>query len=363
MSHPLYSTFALGDLSLPNRMVLAPMTRNRASGDGVPSGLMVEHYRQRASAGLIIAESAPVSAQGVGYPHTPGLFTSAQVAGWLRVVNAVHSAGGRIFAQLQHCGRISHPSHQANGARPVGPSAIRPRGHAVTATGFQSFETPRMLETQEISDVVEQFRQGAVHAREAGFDGVEVHGANGYLIDQFLRDGSNRRDDAYGGSIDKRLRFLQEVLDAVTSVFPAARVGLRLTPENSFNDMSDSDPQGHFERTVAAVAGRGLAYLHLLEGDMTGAVRDIDYRRLRGLFGGPYIANNGSDKARAEAAITEGVADLIAFGTAFLANPDLVRRYRDGLLLNKVDPSTFYGGDATGYTDYPFASMDLAPAA
>lgn len=363
MQHELYSTFTLADLPLPNRMVMAPMTRNRASEDGVPSAIMVEHYRQRATAGLIISESAPVSQQAVGYPHTPGLFTSAQAAGWLRLVNAVHSSDGRIFAQLQHCGRISHPSHQEDGAAPVGPSAILPQGHAVTLDGFQSFVAPRALETSEIAGVVDQFRQAALHARDAGFDGVEVHGANGYLIDQFLRDGSNRRDDAYGGGIGGRMRFLEEILDAVTDVFPASRIGLRLTPENSFNDMSDSDPQRHFEHIASAIAERGLAYLHVLEGDMTGSPKTVDYNRLRSLFGGVYIANNGYDKARAEAAIAKGTADLVAFGVAFLSNPDLVRRYRDGLPLNKADQSTFYGGDATGYTDYPFASTALIAAA
>ncbi len=363
MQQDLYSAFALGDLSLPNRMVMAPMTRNRASRDGVATAIMAEHYRQRATAGLIISESSPVSAEAVGYPHTPGLFTEEQSLGWRGVVEAVHGEGGRIFAQLQHCGRISHPSHQAGRVLPVAPSAIRPEGKAVTAAGFEDFVTPRALEESEVTDAAQQFRKAAEHARAAGFDGVEIHGANGYLIDQFLRDGSNKRSDAYGGTLEKRMRFLEEVLDGVTSVFPASRVGLRLTPENSFNDMSDSNPQVHFEVIVSALADRGLAYLHMLEGDMTGAPKQVDYRRLRDLFGGAYIANKGYDRASGEAAIASGAADLVAFGVPFLANPDLVQRYREGLALNEADQATFYGGDARGYTDYPFADSAMTSAA
>lgn len=359
MQNDLFSPFDLGDTTLSNRMVMAPMTRNRASDSGVPTAMMVEYYRQRASAGLIISESSPVSPEAVGYPHTPGLYSPEQTTGWLRLVNAVHSSGSRIFAQLQHCGRISHPSHQPGESAPLAPSEITPKGHAVTRKGFQDYVRPRALTIPEIAETVEAFRLAAVNAREAGFDGVEVHGANGYLIDQFLRDGTNRRKDAYGGSIEKRLRFLQEVLEAVTTVFPASRVGLRLTPENSFNDMSDSDPQRHFEYIVGALAGRGLAYLHVLEGDMTGAAPTVDYRKLRDVFGGVYIANNGYDKARAEQAIAAGAADLVAFGTPFLANPDLVTRYRLGLPLNRLDQTTFYGGDETGYTDYPNVSEAL----
>lgn len=363
MNHDLFSPVSFGDLTLANRMVMAPMTRNRASSDGVPTPLMIEHYRQRATAGLIISESAPVSAQGVGYPHTPGLFTTEQSAGWLRLVNAVHAEGGRIFAQLQHCGRISHPSHQIDDALPVAPSAIQPKGHAVTSSGFLDFFMPRALETSDIRDIVAQFKSAAEFAKAAGFDGVEVHGANGYLIDQFLRDGTNKRTDDYGGGIEKRMRFLDEVLDAVFDVFPATRVGLRLTPENSFNDMSDSAPQSHFEHIVSAIASRGLAYLHVLEGDMTGAPKQVNYRKLKDLFKGTYIGNNGYSKERAQTALAAGDVDLVAFGIPFLANPDLVRRYRENLSLNTIDSTTFYGGDATGYTDYPVAAEGLKPAA
>ncbi len=369
MNPDLFSPGHIGDLNLANRMVMAPLSRSRATPEGVPTAIMVEHYQQRASAGLIITESAPVSNQGVGYPCTPGLFTPEQTSGWLRVVNAVHSEGGRIFAQLQHCGRISHPSHQLDGALPVAPSAIQPTGMAFTMEGYKPFETPHALEVDEIRDVVEQYRLAAENCMIAGFDGVEVHGGNGYLIDQFLKDGTNQRDDQYGGTVENRMRLLGEILDAVTTVYPAGRVGLRLSPENSFNGMSDSNPQGHFEAIISAISGRGLGYLHVLEtsmdlgGHVEGAPRNVDYTKLRKLFSGTYIANNGYTKDRAEQAISDGHADLVSFGAAFLANPDLVQRYKLDLPLNKIDKSTFYGGDATGYTDYPKISKALAAAA
>ena len=247
MSADLFAPFTLGDLTLANRMVMAPLTRNRADANGIATPMMETYYQQRASAGLIVTKSVPVSEQAVGYPLTPGIYTDAQAAAWLRVTDAVHSAGGRIFAQLQHCGRISHPSLQSGNAIPVAPSAVRAAGQAVTYSGMQDLVMPRALETNEIPRVVEQFKRAARMAKLAGFDGVEVHGANGYLIDQFLRDSSNRRSDAYGGSVENRMRFLNDVLDAACEEWPTQRVGLRLTPENSFNSMSDSDPQAHFE--------------------------------------------------------------------------------------------------------------------
>jgi N-ethylmaleimide reductase len=353
MSGDLFTPFQLGDLMLANRVVMAPMTRNRADEAGVATPMMEIYYQQRASAGLIVTESAPVSAEAVGYPRTPGLFTDPQAASWLRVTDAVHSAGGRIFAQLQHCGRISHPSLLPGGAIPVGPSALRPAGQAVTYSGMQDFVTPRALETSEMAEIVAQFQHGAVMAKRAGFDGVEVHGANGYIIDQFLRDGSNRRTDAYGGSAQNRMRLLNEILDAVCGVWSASRVGVRLTPENSFNSMSDSDPQAHFGYFMDELSPRGLAYVHVLEGDMMSKASALDYRALRARLAAPYIANNGYDLARARAALRSGTADLIAFGMPFLANPDLVRRYRDNLPLNTADPATFYGGGEPGYVDYP----------
>ncbi len=359
MPADLFKPFQLGDLTLANRLVMAPMTRNRADEDGIVPPLTAAYYQQRASAGLIITESTPVSPEGVGYAFTPGIFTEAQAASWLRVTDAVHAAGGRIFIQLQHCGRISHPSLLPGRALPVAPSALRPEGHAHTYEGRPDFVTPRALETGEIPAIVTQFHRAADLARRAGFDGVEVHGANGYLIDQFLRDGTNHRTDAYGGSAENRMRLLNEILDAVCAVWPAGRVGVRLTPENGFNTMSDSDPQGHFGHFIEQLSRRGLAYLHMLEGDMMTKTSALDYRALRSRFAGPYIANNGYDLARARTAIRSGAADLVAFGAPFIANPDLVRRYCDGLPLSQADSATFYSGGAAGYTDYPIFHGEL----
>ncbi|MFB9324702.1 alkene reductase [Paenibacillus aurantiacus] len=354
MSKDLFEPVQLGDLTLANRMVMAPMTRNRADANGVVTPMMVTYYQQRASSGLIIAESAPVSPEAVGYPFTPGIYTDAQAISWRGVTDAVHEAGGRIFLQLQHCGRISHPSFQPDNATPVAPSALRPEGQLYTYTGKHDYVTPRALETSEIPGIVAQFKHAAELARHAGFDGVEVHGANGYVIDQFLRDGSNRRTDEYGGSVQNRMRLLNEVLDAVCTVWPAQRVGVRLTPENRFNSMSDSNPQMHFSYFVEQLSPRGLAYVHVLEGDMMTKNSELDYRALRSKFSGLYIANNGYDLAHAQTAIRSGDADLVAFGTPFLANPDLVRRYRENLPLNEADQATFYQGGEAGYIDYPF---------
>lgn len=362
MSADLFEPVQLGDLTLNNRMVMAPMTRNRADKNGLVPPIMATYYQQRASAGLIVTESVPVSLEGVGYPFTPGICTESQAASWLRVTDAVHLAGGCIFVQLQHCGRISHPSLLPNNATPVGPSALKPIGHAVTYNGVQDFVTPRAIETTEIPNVVAQFQRGAELAKRAGFDGVEIHGANGYIIDQFLRDGSNCRTDAYGGNVQNRMRLLNQILDAACAVWPARRVGVRLSPENSFNSMSDSDPQAHFGYFIGQLSSRGLAYVHVLEGDMMTKSSALDYRALRSKFLGPYIANNGYDLARAQATLRNGAADLIAFGIPFLANPDLVRRYREHLPLNGADPTTFYGGSEAGYTDYSFYPSEVTPA-
>jgi N-ethylmaleimide reductase len=353
MTTNLFDSYQLGDLMLANRMVMAPMTRNRADSNGVATTMMANYYRQRASAGLIIAESSPVSPQAIGYPFTPALYTEAHVEGWRRVTKMVYEEGGCIFIQLQHCGRISHPSLQLENGLPVGPSSIKPEGQAVTYTGMQDFVTPHALETDEVRDVVAQFRYSAELAKQAGFDGVEIHGANGYIIDQFLRDSSNHRTDAYGGDAQSRMRLLNDILDEVFTVWPARRVGVRLSPENSFNSMSDSDPQKHFEYFAKELSARGLAYLHVLEGDMMTKVSTLSYLGLRSKFDGAYIANNGYDLERAQMAIGNGHADLIAFGVPFLANPDLVQRYQESLPLNEVDTDTFYGGDEKGYTDYP----------
>jgi len=354
MTPDLFSSFTIGDLTLPNRMIMAPLTRNRAAAGNIPQDMNVAYYRQRASAGLIITEASQVSPDGVGYPGTPGIHSDAQVEGWRHVTYAVHNEGGRIFVQLWYCGRISHPSMLPNQQTPVAPSAIRPDGEAVTSEGMQAFVEPRALNTDEISNIVAQFKHAATQAKAAGFDGIEVHAANGYLIDQFLRDGSNHRTDEYGGNIENRMRFLNEVLDAVCDVWPANRVGVRLTPENSFNSMSDSNPQQHFDYITKQLANRGLSYMHMLEGDMMTKQRNVDYRKLRHNFGGAYIANNGYDKTRAQTAITENDCDLVAFGVLFLSNPDLVNRFKTNAALNTVDQDTFYGGTEKGYTDYPF---------
>lgn len=353
MSADLFEPFQLGDLTLANRIVMAPMTRNRADENGIVTPMMVTYYQQRASAGLIVTESAPVSPEGVGYPFTPGIYTDTQAASWQPVTDAVHSAGGHIFIQLQHCGRISHPSLQPDNATPVGPSALRPEGQAVTYSGMQDFVTPHALEADEIAHIVAQFEHGAEMAKRAGFDGIEVHGANGYIIDQFLRNGSNHRSDAYGRNMQNRMRLLNEILDAVCAVWPAQRVGVRISPENSFNSMSDSDPQAHFGYFIEQLTPRGLAYVHVLEGDMMTKSSTLDYGALRSKFSGPYIANNGYDFERAQSALRSGAADLVAFGIPFLANPDLVRRYQEDLPLAEADPNTFYGGGEAGYTEYP----------
>ncbi|MGD2137895.1 MAG: alkene reductase [Gammaproteobacteria bacterium] len=353
MDLDLFSPMTLGDLSLPNRIVMAPLTRNRAGEGNVPQEMNVEYYRQRASAGLIITEATPVSPRGIGYPATPGIYTAAQVAGWRAVTDAVHAAHGHIFLQLWHVGRISHPSMQPDGALPVAPSAVRPAGEATTDSGMQAFVTPRALEVTEIPEIVAQYAQATRNALQAGFDGVEVHAANGYLIDQFLRDGTNHRTDEYGGPVTGRARFLKEVVTAVCALAGPGRTGVRISPENSFNDMRDSDAQSTFEQ-VAALLGRfGLAYLHVVEGDMLSARRDLDYGRLRSTFGGVYMANSGYDLASGQQAIRSGAADMVSFGSLYIANPDLVERFRHGAPLNTPDPDTFYGGGEHGYTDYP----------
>jgi N-ethylmaleimide reductase len=363
MSANLFSSVTLGDLKLPNRMVMAPMTRNRANQDNAPHSLNVKYYQQRATAGLIVTEASQVSPEGVGYPATPGIYSDAQVAGWREVTNAVHKEGGHIFIQLWYCGRISHPDLLPDNQIPVAPSALRPEGEAFTYEGLKPFITPRALETDEIPGIVVQYKHAAKMAKAAGFDGIEVHAANGYLIDQFLRDGSNQRTDQYGGSIENRMRFLNEILDAVCEVWPSQRIGVRLTPENSFNSMSDSDPQNHFAYFISQLNSRNLAYIHLLEGDMMTKERHVDYRNLRDKCNGVYIANNGYDQARAKDALSNNDCDMVAFGIPFLANPDLVYRYQHNLPLNEADQSTFYGGDEHGYTDYPFAEQSVAEPA
>ncbi|MCW1243875.1 alkene reductase [Pseudomonas sp. SAICEU22] len=349
----LLSHVQVGKLSLKNRMVMAPMTRSRAGDGDVATPLMAEYYSQRASAGLIVTEGSQVSAQGKGYLRTPGIFTAKQVVGWKQVTDAVHAQGGQIYLQLWHVGRLSHSLVQADGALPVAPSAIKADGEIYTAEGLKPYELPRALALDEIPGVVDDFRQAAVNAKLAGFDGVEIHGANGYLIDQFLRDGTNQRTDAYGGSIENRARFLKEVIESVIEVFGSSRVGVRLSPIFSYFSMSDSHPQATFDYAARMLSRYGLAYLHIVElGE--GA---FDFVELKRRFGGPYIANGGYSAERAGAAISQGSADLVAFGTPFLANPDLVERFRLGEALNAPDPATFYQGEEAGYTDYPTLAM------
>lgn len=349
----LFTPLALGDLTLPNRIVMAPLTRNRAGPGNVPTALNAEYYVQRASAGLIISEASQISPQGAGYPATPGIHSDEQVAGWRQVTDAVHAKGGRIFIQLWHVGRISHPSMQPDNALPVAPSAIQPAGEAVTYTGMQPFETPHALASEEIPGVIADYIAAAQRAKDAGFDGIEIHSANGYLLDEFLRDGTNTRTDAYGGSIENRMRLLDEVVTAVSTVWPTRAIGVRLSPENRFNDIRDSRPQATFEAVVDMLRGHQLAYLHMVEGDMLGEERQVDYPELRRRFGGLYIANNGYTRASAEQVLQQGDADMVAFGRLYIANPDLPERFAQGASLNTPDPDTFYGGDARGYTDYP----------
>jgi N-ethylmaleimide reductase len=356
MQTDLFTPVQLGRYTLVNRMVMAPLTRNRAGAGNVPQSMNVEYYRQRASAGLIISEGSQISPTAVGYLGTPGIHSAEQIAGWKQVTDAVHSRNGRIFLQLWHCGRVSHPSLLPNGMLPVAPSAIRPAGHAHTMEGVQEFVTPHALSVAEIHGIVDDFRQAAKNALAAGFDGVEIHAANGYLIDQFIRDGSNQRDDEYGGSLKNRSRFLLEILAAVIEVWQADRVGIRISPINAFNDMHDSNPQQTFEYIAAALNPYHPAYLHVTEWGLPGADQTgpgFDFQRLRTIFKGSYITNSGYTKTSANAAIAAGTADLVAFGKLFIANPDLPERFAQDAALNIPDVNTFYGGNSVGYTDYP----------
>jgi N-ethylmaleimide reductase len=357
----LFQSVRLGPYHLANRIVMAPLTRSRAGENGVPNPLMAEYYQQRATSGLIIAEGTNISPQGRGYALTPGLYNEAQVAGWRQITDAVHARGGRIFPQLWHVGRVSHPSLQPAGALPVAPSAIRPEATSYTVMGFQPCVTPRALDAADIPEIVEQYRRAARNALAAGFDGVEIHAANGYLIDQFLRDSTNQRTDAYGGSRANRARLLLEVTEAVTGVCGGARVGIRLSPIAPVNGAElDSDPPGTYFYAVERLNAFGLAYIHVIEGATQGS-REVpggfDLQILRRAFKGLYMANNGYDLALALEARRRDAADLISFGRLFIANPDLVERLRTGAPLNVPNRETFFGGGAAGYTDYPF----LAP--
>jgi N-ethylmaleimide reductase len=351
----LFQPFRLGDIELPNRIVMAPLTRNRASrGTDAPNDLNASYYRQRASAGLIISEGTQISRQGQGYVWTPGIYSRDQVEGWRKVTDSVHRAGGRIAAQLWHVGRVSHASLQPGGGAPVAPSSIRAATRFFLDGGFAEVSDPRALEIDEIRGILDDFGQAARNAKEAGFDAVEIHGANGYLIDQFLKDGANRRTDAYGGPVANRIRFALEVAETVAKVWGPGRVGIRLSPAK-VNDAEDSDPQALFAQVMERLGDLGLAFVHMIEGQTRGP-RDaggLDYSALRHAFKGAYIGNNGYDRDLAIRAVESGRADLVAFGRAYIANPDLVERLRINAPLNEPDPDSFYGGDSKGYVDYP----------
>lgn len=351
----LLDPLVVGDWNLPNRVVLAPLTRTRASAGRVPNAMMAEYYRQRADAGLMLTEATSVTPMGVGYPNTPGIWSSEQVEGWKLVTQAVHEAGGTILLQLWHVGRISDPSY-LEGTLPVGPSAVAPAGHPSLLRPIRPFVTPRALETAEIPGVVAAFKQGAGNAQHAGFDGVEIHGANGYLLDQFLQDSVNLRTDDYGGSIENRARLMLEVTDAVVSVWGAARVGMHLAPRGDLYSMGDSNPTATFGYVAEQLGQRGLAFIAARE--------SVGPHRLgpelKRKFGGIYIANEGFSLETANQAVMAGDADAVAFGKLFIANPDLPKRFALGASLNTPDPTTFYGSGPHGYTDYPFLDGDSA---
>ena len=361
----LFDPVRAGDLHLPNRIVMAPLTRNRAPG-ALPTPLMAEYYAQRASAGLLITEATAISAQGQGYADVPGLYGSEQLDGWKRVTDAVHGRGGRIVVQLWHVGRVSHVDLQPDGQAPVAPSAIAAKTKTYVITDgvghFVATSEPRALDASELPGIVHDYRHAARHSvTTAGFDGVEVHGANGYLLDQFLKTGSNRRSDDYGGSIENRARLLLEVMRAVTGEIGGGRTGLRISPVTPANDVVDDNPQALFAYVMRELAPLKLAYLHIIEGATGGpraiADRPFDYDAMRRVYRdaggkGAWMVNNGYDKALAEQSLAHG-ADLVAFGRPYIANPDLVERLRQNAPLNTPDQKTFYGGGAKGYTDYP----------
>ena len=353
--HTLFQPYTLGSLSLSNRFVMAPLTRNRAGAGLVPSELAATYYGQRASAGLIITEATQISAQAQGYQDTPGLFTQDQIDGWRKVTDAVHAKGGKIFVQLWHVGRISHVDLQPNGDAPVAPSAIRAETKVFVNNGFADTSEPRALDIDEIPAIVDDFRQAAANAMKAGFDGVEVHGANGYLLEQFLKDGANQRTDSYGGSVENRARLLLEVTEAVSKEIGADRTGVRISPVSPANAISISNPQEQYDYVADKLNALGIVYLHVVEG-ATGGPRDIapfDYDSLRQRFKNTYMGNNGYNTELASAQLAEGKVDLFALGRPFISNPDLVERLETGAALNELDGSTLYGGGAKGYTDYP----------
>lgn len=349
MTDPLFQPLQAGAFTLPNRMVMAPLTRCRASVGRVPNAMMAEYYVQRSSFGMILSEATSISPQGVGYPNTPGIWSPEQVEGWKLVTHAVHEAGGQILLQLWHVGRVSDPVY-LDGKLPVSPSAIAAKGHVSLIRPMKDFVTPRALDLEEIPGIVADYRRAAENAKAAGFDGVEIHGANGYLIDQFLQDSTNKRNDAYGGSIKNRARFLLEVTDAVVSVWGADRVGMHLAPRGDAHGMGDSDLSSVFHHAATELGKRKLAFLCARENYEASPLGPS----LKQAFGGIYIANENFTAESAREAIRSGAADAVAFGKSAIANPDLVARFRDEAPLNTPDPSTFYGDGPVGYTNYPF---------
>jgi N-ethylmaleimide reductase len=364
----LFTPFELGTLKLENRIVMAPMTRSRASGGEkkIPSTLNAIYYAQRASAGLIITEATQISTNSTAYPNTPGIFTPEQTEGWKLITDAVHQQGGKVFLQLWHAGRVSHPLLHPEGATPVAPSAIAAKGKTFTPQGMQPYVTPRALETEEVTEIIYQFRRGAENALSAGFDGIELHAAFGYIIDQFLQDNTNHRDDRYGGSLENRTRFLLEIVESVTQVWGAKKVGIKLSPSNTYNDMSDSNSLETFSYAIAALNDFDLAYVHLMEAseaDLRHGGHKIPTSVFRPIYQGTLMVNCGYTKETANAVLAEDNADLVSFGSLFVSNPDLPKRFRLDAPLNQPDPNTFYLAPCDdsiqncdfekGYTDYP----------
>ncbi|MGR8934064.1 MAG: alkene reductase [Gammaproteobacteria bacterium] len=345
----LFDPMQLGDIALlPNRILMAPLTRCRASVGRVPNAMMADYYVQRVAAGLIITEATAVTPMGVGYPDTPGIWSQEQVEGWKKITRAVHDAGGRIIMQLWHVGRISHP-YYLDGRQPVAPSAIAAMGNVSLMRPAEPYPVPRALTLDEIPGIVEAYRQGAENAQAAGFDGVEIHGANGYLLDQFLQDGSNQRGDVYGGSVENRARLMLEVTDAVVSVWGASRVGMHLAPRCDAHSMGDSDPLATFSHVASEMGKRKIAFICAREHVATDSIGP----KLKQAFGGIYIANEGFTQETAEKILADGNADAVAFGKLFIANPDLPQRFQRNAPLNEPQPETFYTPGAKGYTDYP----------
>ena len=355
---PLFEPLQVGPYLLRNRIVKAPMSRMRAAQDDTPTSLMAEYYSQRASAGLIITESVQISRQGKGYRNSPGIYNDQQMNAWKTIVDGVHARSAVMFMQLWHCGRLSHPDLQEDGAQPVGPSAIRPNVEVYTDSGPQAVPVPREMTFEEIAQVVDQYRQAALRAKTAGFDGVEVHAGNGFLLDQFLRDGTNHRTDLYGGSVENRARLLIEVVEALIPIWGANKIGVKMSPLSTYGDIRDSNPWALYSHLVSRLDEYSLAYLHFAEGELLSSrdVPGLDFFKLRSLFQGPVICNNCYDLAQASTALTAGKADMIAFARLFAANPDLVERFRIGSQLNELDMATLQSEGAKGYTDYPTLS-------